>query len=143
MPKSGQFLGRPFGTGQKVTQGDPVSTIILNIVVYAVVRAVLEEVFRPQEAQNGLGCTVGERNQVFYADDGQVAREGTRLGSGRIGGDGRHVSQGWAGDKLGKTKAMVYTLGLIWGHTGEEAYKRRATREGEKFQEKKCTRISC
>ena len=44
-----------------------------NIVVDAVVRAVLEEVCILQEAKHGMGWAAGERNLVFYADDGSIA----------------------------------------------------------------------
>ena len=36
------------------------------------VRAVLLEVCGPQEAQHGLGWTVGEHNIVLYVDDGHI-----------------------------------------------------------------------
>ena len=55
-----------------MTQGNTASPIIFNIVVDAVVRAVLEEVCSPQEAQHGMLWAVGERNLVFYADDGSI-----------------------------------------------------------------------
>ena len=41
LPKSGKFLGTDFRTGRGVMQGDPVFPLILNIVVDAVVRAVI------------------------------------------------------------------------------------------------------
>ena len=44
VPKVKRFLGTPFGTGIGVTQGDPASPMILNIVVDAVVRETLEAV---------------------------------------------------------------------------------------------------
>ena len=44
---------------------------------------------------------------------------------------------------LRKTKAVVYTPGLIWGQQGVEAYRRRATGEGPTFREMKITRVSC
>ena len=44
VPKSGKFFGRPFGKDRGVTQEDPVSPTIFNIVVDAVVRAVRMEV---------------------------------------------------------------------------------------------------
>ena len=44
VPKLGKCLRIAFGTGIGVTQGDPISPMIFNIVVDAVVRAVLEEV---------------------------------------------------------------------------------------------------
>ena len=69
---AGNFLGRPFGTGRGVTQGDPESPIIFNIVVDALLRAVLAEVCRPQEAHHGLGWVAVERSLVLYADDWRI-----------------------------------------------------------------------
>ena len=46
----GNFLVKEFWTGRGLTQGDPVSPMIFNIVVDAVVQAVLDVVCRPQEA---------------------------------------------------------------------------------------------
>ena len=41
--------------------------------VDVVVWAVMDVVCGPQEAQHGLGWAVGERNLIFYADDGRIA----------------------------------------------------------------------
>ena len=65
VPKVGKYPGTDFRTGIGVTQGDPASPIIFKIVMAAVLRAVLEEVFSPQEAQHGMGWEAGERNLVF------------------------------------------------------------------------------
>ena len=48
--KVGKYMGKYFGTGIGVTQGDPAPPMIFYIVVDAVVRAVLEEVCSPQES---------------------------------------------------------------------------------------------
>ena len=69
VPKAGKLFGRTFGTEIGVTQGDPVSPTIFNIVVEAVVRAVLLEVCGTQEAHHGFVWLEGEHNIVFYADD--------------------------------------------------------------------------
>ena len=50
VPKAGKLFGRPFCTERGKTQGDPVSPMIFNIVVGAVVREVLLKVYVPQEA---------------------------------------------------------------------------------------------
>ena len=55
-----------------MNQGDPAPPIILNIVVDAVVQAVLEDVCSLQEAQHGMGWAAGEINIVFYADYGRI-----------------------------------------------------------------------
>ena len=59
-----------------MTQGDPASPMIINIVVDAVVQAVLEELCSLQEVQHGMGWEAGERNLVFYADGGRIAGRG-------------------------------------------------------------------
>ena len=56
-----------------MTQGDPASPIIFNILLGAVVQAVLEEICRLQEAQHRMGWAAVERNLVFYADNGKIA----------------------------------------------------------------------
>ena len=43
VPKAGKYFGRPFRMERGVTQGDPVSPKIFNIVVDAVIRAVVLE----------------------------------------------------------------------------------------------------
>ena len=53
-----------------MTQGDPVSPTVFKIVLDTVVRVVLLEVCRPQEAQHMLGWASGEHKIVFYVDDG-------------------------------------------------------------------------
>ena len=63
--KLGKFLGKEFWTGRGLMQTDPVSPMIFNIVMDAVVRALFDVVCGPQEAQNGLGWASGERNLVF------------------------------------------------------------------------------
>ena len=54
-------------------QGYPVSLTLFNIIVDSVVRATLQDVCRPQEAQHGFGWSEGEHNICFYADDRQIA----------------------------------------------------------------------
>ena len=95
-PKVGKYLGTAFGTGRGVTQGDPVSPIIFNIMVDAVVRAALEEVCSPQEARHCMGWEAGERNIVLNADEGSTA--------GRV--------QEWVQDDLTVTVAMFQQMGL-------------------------------
>ena len=70
--------------------------MILNIVVGVVVRAVLDVVCGPQEAQHGLVWAAGERNLIFYADDGRIAGQD-------------HV---WVQDALPVTVEMFCRMGL-------------------------------
>ena len=73
VPKSGKYYGRPFSTGRGVTQGDPVSLTLFNIIADAVVRATLPEICRPKEAPHGFGWSVGEHNTCLYADYGRIS----------------------------------------------------------------------
>ena len=73
VPKVGECLVTYFGTRRVVTQGDPISPMILNIVVYVVVYMVMEEVCISQEAQHRMGWAAGERNLLFYVDDRIIA----------------------------------------------------------------------
>ena len=62
VPKVGNVFGRPFNMEIGVTQGEPVSPTIFNIVVDAVVREVLLEICGPQEAHHGFIWSAGEHN---------------------------------------------------------------------------------
>jgi retron-type reverse transcriptase len=61
-PKQAGFYGKPIKSNRVVTQGDPLSPILFNIVVDAVVR----EARRRHHTLNDL-------NTIFYADDGLIS----------------------------------------------------------------------
>ena len=63
----------PFGATRGVTQGDPVSPTIFNIVVDAVVRFWLSQETDDGSELIGLGRSVREQMALFYADDGLLA----------------------------------------------------------------------
>ena len=96
VPKARGFIGKEFVKGIGIIQGNPASTMIFNIVVDAVVRAVLEVVCGPQEAQHGMGWSEGEQNLVLYADDGQI-----------LGRD--HI---WVQDALAVTVVIFKRVGI-------------------------------
>ena len=50
------------------------SPTIFNILVDALVREMMMEVWSPQEAQHGLGWVAGEQDIVFYAKNDQIVR---------------------------------------------------------------------
>ena len=56
-----------------VTQGDPASSTIFNIVIDAVVRYWLSLVLDGAESDDGVGRSVAEQLVRFYADDGLIA----------------------------------------------------------------------
>ena len=72
VPRFRRYYGRPFQTGQGVTQGKPVSPTILNIVVDVVVQAMLWEFCGPQEDLHGLGWADWEQDGMFYSENGSI-----------------------------------------------------------------------
>ena len=76
-PRASKLFGRPFGTERGVTQGDPVSPTIFNIVVDSMIREVMLELCGHQKAHHGMGWAVGEHNTVLYAGDGRIAGSNT------------------------------------------------------------------
>ena len=131
--KTGKLYWRPFSTGRVVTQGDPVSPAIFNILVDAVVRASLLEVCGPQEAQHGFRWAVGELNISFYAGDGRIAERNPIWVQTELMAMVRIFERVCLQTNPSKTRAMVCTSGFIWGQQVFEAYKQRATVEGLKF----------
>ena len=59
VPKSESYFGKMLHMEKGVTQGGPVSLTIFNIVVDAVVMAVLLEICGPQEAHQGFVWSAG------------------------------------------------------------------------------------
>ena len=47
--------------------------MIFDIVMDVVVRAVIDVICGPQEAQHGLGWAAGEWDLIFYANDGRIS----------------------------------------------------------------------
>ena len=141
-PKDSRFLGMEFGTGRGVTQGDPTSPMIFNIVANTVVIAVLEVVCRPQEDRHGMGWAAGERNLVLYMDGGRIAGRYHIWVQDALMVTAEMLQRVGLETNLEKTKALVCTLGYIWGNWSKAAYKRRATGEGEIFRERKRAKVS-
>ena len=77
-------------------QGDSASPMISNTVVDAMMRAVLDVVYGPQEAQHGLRWEARKCNLTFYADSVRIAERD-------------HV---WFQDALLVTVAIFFRMGL-------------------------------
>ena len=65
---SGNY-GKPFKAFRGVTQGGPFSPRIFNVMVDAVVREWIRQVFGEDAAQHGYGMLVRTLLAIFYADD--------------------------------------------------------------------------
>ena len=63
--KEGKLLGQTFGTEHGVTQGNPESPMLFNIVVDAVIWVVLADVCGPQEEHHRMGRSGGGKETCF------------------------------------------------------------------------------
>ena len=70
--RAGDYYGAAFGGERGVTQGDPLSPTIFNVVVDAVVRHWVHGVMEEAEARGETGREGRHQAALFYADDGMV-----------------------------------------------------------------------
>ena len=121
VPKLKRFLGMPLGTGRGVTQGDHASPMILNIVMDAVARTTLELVCAPQEAPHRTGWAAGERNLIFYAENGRIGGRDHIWVQDALPVSVDMFQQMGLDTKLEKNKALVCTPGYIRGKWSDAA----------------------
>ena len=110
-----------------MTQGDPLSPTIFNMVMDAVVRYWVAVVMESVEERGGHRQEGRHQNSLFYADDGVVASSDPRW----LQGDFSTLVglSGWVGLKTnsGKTIGMVCHPFQLVGTQSEAAYGRRMT----------------
>ena len=71
--QAGGLYGTAFKGERGVTQGDPLSPTVLNVVVVAVVRHWVTGVIAEVEEWGELGKEGRHQVALFYADDGMIA----------------------------------------------------------------------
>ena len=71
--RAGSYYGKGFKGERGVTQGDPFSPTIFNVVVDAVVRHWLQLATQETERQGERGREGRHQAALFYADDGIIA----------------------------------------------------------------------
>ena len=114
-PKGGKCLKIAFVVGRGVKQGDTTSPMIFNIMVDAVVWAMLDVVYSQQESQHDMGCAAGERNLVFYADDNRIVRRDHEWVQDTLTVTAALFRRIGIGANLKKTKTVVCMPGFIGG----------------------------
>jgi hypothetical protein len=70
--RAGGNFGEPFGAGRGVTQGRPLSSLMFNVCVNAVVREWLRQCLGDDAAWLGIGKSVRDHVVVFFVNDGLV-----------------------------------------------------------------------
>ena len=101
--------------------------MIFSIMVDAAIQEVLAYVCGPQESHHRVGCEAGKINLFLYADGGRIAGRDPDWVQEALETMVDMFIQVVLKMNLDKTKAMVCTLGFIWGKIREAAYKRRET----------------
>ena len=71
--RAGGYYGTGFKGERGLTQGNPLSPTIFNMVVYAVVRHCVTVVIADTEERGELGKEGRHQADLFYAEDGMVA----------------------------------------------------------------------
>ena len=135
VPKQTGCYGDEFDVDCGVTQGDPDSPIIFNVIVDAVIRMWELEFIEENIDNNKLYLG-------FYADDGLLA--GQDADEIKIGLEKLEDLFGRLGLKMNdsKTKYMV-TEGKIRGKMSKAAYSRMITGRGETHKERRKEKIQC
>ena len=132
----GGYYGEAFKGVRGVTQGDPLSPTIFNVVVDVVVRHWVTMALAEAEKRGERGNEGRHQSALFYADDGMVASS-----------DSRWLQ--WAFDALvslfdrvglrtnvGKTVRMVCRPCQAAGTQLVAAYERKMTGEGPTYRER-------
>ncbi len=70
---AGGNYGESFGAYRGVTQGGPLSSLMLNVCVNCVIREWLRQVLGEDAARDGLGEAARDHMVAFFVDDGLVA----------------------------------------------------------------------
>jgi hypothetical protein len=71
--RAGGNYGEVVSAGRGITKGGPLSSLMFNVCVDAVVREWLHKMLGEEAARDGIGDHVAEILMAFYVDDGLVA----------------------------------------------------------------------
>ena len=125
-----------------MTQGDPLSPTIFNVVVDAVVRHWLEGL---QNATAEKGATGGGNFLVvFYADDRMVGTSDTAWIQGAIRALVAIFDRLGLQTNVNKTFSMAcHPCRAGTGNRTTEGYRRRLTGDGSSYRERQRERVAC
>ena len=137
------YYGEAFKGAQSVTQGDPLSLTIFNVVVDAVVRHWVTMALAKAEKTGERGSEVRHQSSLFYADDGMVASSNPRWLQWVFDALVSLFKQVGLRTNIRKTVNMVYQLCQAAGTQSVAAYGRKMTGEGPTYREWQKERVEC
>jgi hypothetical protein len=138
--RQADYYGEPIKATRGLTQGDPLSPTIFNVVVDAIIRAWLASLDDGAETTEGFGHNVFDKIACFYADDGMIGARDNEWLQVAI------LRLTYLFDRIGlqtnttKTEAMTCLPGPI-----QEAYKRNRGVEGnaDTFCQRQRRHVEC
>jgi hypothetical protein len=142
--RQGGFYGEPFKATRGVTQGDPASPTLFNVLVDAIVRHWLTLVLDDGSTDDdGLGLSVRHRLVLFYADDGLIAARDNDWLQSALGVLTELFERVGLQTNTSKTKAMTCIPGYISTRISSPSYKRRTGRGGPSYRARQRQRVEC
>ena len=132
--REGGYYGAAFKGDRGVTQGDPISPTIFNVVVDEVVRHWVTVMVEGAEERGERGQEGRHHNALFYADDGIVASSDPQLLQGVFSTLVSLFDRVGLRTNVGKTVGMVCRPYQAAGTQSEEAYGRQLTGEGTTYR---------
>ena len=141
--KGGGYYGTAFQVALRVTQGDPLSPTIFNVVVDAVVLNWVTVVVAGAEERGERGKEGSYQAALFYAEDDMVALSDPRWLQGAF------YTLVVLFDRVGlqtnarKTVGMVCRFCQAEGNLSEVVYGRRITGEVPTYRDQLKGRVSC
>ena len=131
--RAGGYYGATFKGARGVTQGEPLSFTIFNVVVDAVVRHWLEGL---QNVNDEKGTTGGGHfSAVFYADDGMVGALDPAWLQGAFSALVAIFDRVGLQTNVDKTVSMAcHPCRAGYGNCTTEGYRQRITGDGSSFR---------
>ena len=133
--RAGVYHETAFKGERGVTQGDPLSPTIFNVVVDAVVRHWVTGVITDTEERAELGKEGRQQADLFYVGNGMVASYDPRWLQGAFKNLVGLFDRVGLLINVGKTVGMVCQPCQAAGSLSEAAYGRRVTGEGPTYME--------
>ena len=134
--RTGGYYGAAFKGDEGLTQGEPLSTTIFNVVVDAVVQHWVAVMVEGAEDQVERGEEVRNQNALFYVDDGMIASSDPQWIHGAFITLFGLFDRLGLQNNVGKTVSMVFGPCQAEGTQSEAAYGQRMTGEGPSYQER-------
>ena len=142
--RAGGYYGEAFKGERGVTQGDPLSPTIFNVVVDTVVRHWIEGIVDEAEEKGETGREGRHQSAIFYADDSMVVSSDPALLQGAFSALVAIFNRVGLRTNVGKTVSMAcHPCRAGAGNRTEATYSWRLTGLGKTYAEIQIERVAC